>query len=293
LEQIEMLIHRQAGNREELINSFKRAIERDPSRANIYGQMVESLMEMNRTEEALGFLSQAMEKVPENQKGTIREMRIIAHRALKDYDSAIAVTREAIENEPENWRLGLLLVSLYRQSERPEEMGAALDALLEKHKSNPMVQYQLAMTFWEKKDYPQVETALRAALDLDPDFVEALNSLGYLFAERNANLEEALELVQKALKLKPNAPHILDSMGWVYHQMGQYEKAVDFLEKASNNGEPDPVTLEHLGSAYQNLGRTKDALKTFRLALDKAKDEQKENIEERIRKLEKGMGDRQ
>jgi hypothetical protein len=48
-----------------------------------------------------------------------------------------------------------------------------------------------------------------------------------------------------------------------------------------------------LGSAYQNLGRTKDALKTFRLALDKAKDEQKENIEERIRKLEKGMGDRQ
>ena len=122
---------------------------------------------------------------------------------------------------------------------------------------------------------------MRQVLKIDPDNVDALNYIGYTYAEQGVRLDEALFLIQKALKLKPNSGYIIDSLGWVYFQKGQYEKAVATLLKAATLTGKDPTIQEHLGDAYHKLKEYKKALQYYEKALSLEHPEEK-RIKEKI-----------
>jgi tetratricopeptide (TPR) repeat protein len=122
---------------------------------------------------------------------------------------------------------------------------------------------------------------MRQVLKIDPDNVDALNYIGYTYAEQGVRLDEALFLIQKALKLKPNSGYIIDSLGWVYFQKGQYEKAVATLLKAATLTGKDPTIQEHLGDAYHKLKEYKKALQYYKKALSLEHPEEK-RIKEKI-----------
>ncbi len=95
-------------------------------------------------------------------------------------------------------------------------------------------------------------------------------------------LDEALTLVQRALELEPGAGHILDSLGWVYFQQGEFEKSIQALESALDKmkGAPDPVVLEHLGDAYARGGLRAKAVGVWEDALKL--DPQSKSIPEKL-----------
>jgi tetratricopeptide (TPR) repeat protein len=115
---------------------------------------------------------------------------------------------------------------------------------------------------------------LELILDEFPDDIGAMNDLGYLWADRNKNLELALDMVQKAVASDPDNRAYRDSLGWVYYRLGRFAEAVVELEKAcepekTDSGEadePDGVILDHLGDAYAAAGRTDDARKVWHRA---------------------------
>jgi Tfp pilus assembly protein PilF len=101
-------------------------------------------------------------------------------------------------------------------------------------------------------------------------------------------LEEAEQLIQRALQLEPNDGFYIDSLGWVYFQKGEYTRAVEQLERAVAITVDDATIIEHLGDAYVKVGKPDRALLRYREAIQKSKeDDQVKRILEKIERLEK------
>jgi Flp pilus assembly protein TadD len=128
---------------------------------------------------------------------------------------------------------------------------------------------------------------LRKVLELNPDNSAALNFLGYTYAERGENLDEAESLIKRALVLHPEDGFFIDSLGWVYYQRGDYHAAVVELERAAGLAGNDPVVSEHLGDAYLKVGRTEDAVRVYRDCEARTEDKtQRNRVLEKLLKLD-------
>jgi tetratricopeptide (TPR) repeat protein len=122
---------------------------------------------------------------------------------------------------------------------------------------------------------------------VDPDRAEVLNFLGYSLVERSQALDEALDMIERAVRAQPANGAIVDSLGWAQFKLGRYEEAVGHLERAAELEPVDPIVNDHLGDGYWAVGRFIEARFQWQRALsfDPAPDEA-----ERIRaKLEKGL----
>jgi tetratricopeptide (TPR) repeat protein len=108
---------------------------------------------------------------------------------------------------------------------------------------------------------------LRALIAQDKDDANALNSLGYLLAERGENLDEAIELLQRALKLEPDNPSYLDSLGWAYFQQGRLDLADGPLTRAASKLTDSSVVQDHLGDLRFKQQRFADAAAAWERAL--------------------------
>jgi tetratricopeptide (TPR) repeat protein len=118
----------------------------------------------------------------------------------------------------------------------------------------PVFYFQLGAALERVKRYVEAENNFQKCLDADPKFAEALNYLGYMWAERGINLERARAMLQKALDMEPKNAAFLDSMGWVCFKLGQLDKARELVEKAIElNTEPDATLHDHLGDILAAL----------------------------------------
>jgi tetratricopeptide (TPR) repeat protein len=107
--------------------------------------------------------------------------------------------------------------------------------------------------------------ALEQALMLDPDFDEALNHLGYMWAERGINLQIARDMIERAVKAEPENPAYLDSLGWVLFQLKKPAEALPPLQKAVELlKEPDATVFDHLGDVLQAVGRLPEAREAWK-----------------------------
>ena len=111
-----------------------------------------------------------------------------------------------------------------------------------------------------------LETSLRKVIQLKPDHAHAHNALGYTLADRNQRLPEAYALIEQALKLSPEDPFILDSMGWVLYRMNQNEAALTFLKRA-HEIRSDAEISAHYGEVLWVAGRQDEARKVWSGAL--------------------------
>ena len=140
----------------------------------------------------------------------------------------------------------------------------------------------LSLILQEKGDVNGAERALRDLIARDPLDANALNSLGYMLAERGERLDEAVTLVQRALKVEPANPSFLDSLGWAYYQQGKLDLADPPLSEAAEKLQTNSVVQDHLGDLRFKQQRFADAAAAWERALagdgesiDRAKIEQK------------------
>lgn len=130
------------------------------------------------------------------------------------------------------------------------------------------IYFRLAVLYDKKKERDESVAYIKKVLQVDPDNPDALNFLGYTYAEQGVNLDEAERLVRAALQAKPNSGHIIDSLGWIYYKKGQYDKAVVELERAHRLMPQDSTVAEHLADVYYRLKRFKEALRLYRRATE-------------------------
>ena len=114
---------------------------------------------------------------------------------------------------------------------------------------------------------------LKHSIELDQENPEALNYLGYIYAEENKNLDEAEALIKKALGLSPENGAYVDSLGWVYFKKGMFDEARKELEKAKEIIGEDPVVYDHLGDVYFKTGSLDKAKEAWTKSLGLKEDE--------------------
>ena len=118
------------------------------------------------------------------------------------------------------------------------------------------------------KEYDKAEARFRELIAIDPDNAGALNYLGYMFADRSVHLDEAHDLIQRALDQEPNNGAYLDSLGWVYYRQDKLDLAAKFLERSLKQYDDDPVVLSHLGDVYFKQGRVDEAKQHWQRGLE-------------------------
>ncbi|MGD2117838.1 MAG: tetratricopeptide repeat protein [Chromatiales bacterium] len=110
------------------------------------------------------------------------------------------------------------------------------------------------------------EKDLRQVIEAEPDNADALNALGYTLADKTERYQDALELIEKALALKPDNPAILDSMGWVNYRLGKFDEALGFLKRALALRDDDEIAA-HLGEVMWMMGDHDSARRVWQKAL--------------------------
>jgi len=130
------------------------------------------------------------------------------------------------------------------------------------------VQFVLGSIYERQKRYESAEAAFKKVLASDPRSAITLNYLGYMMADRGTHLEEALGYIKKAVELDPQNGAYLDSLGWAYYKLGNYDLAEENLRKASDRIGNDATVQDHLGDLYQKMGRLKLAAAHWQRALE-------------------------
>ena len=128
--------------------------------------------------------------------------------------------------------------------------------------------FQLGSAYERNQKFKEAESYFRKALEMEPDFSEALNYLGYMWADRGENLNEAREMIEKAVKIEPDNAAYLDSLGWVLFKQKQPEQALPHILKAiEKNEEPDATLYDHLGDIYSAMKQPDKAREAWQKSL--------------------------
>jgi Flp pilus assembly protein TadD len=213
----------------------------------------------------------------------------ITHMALilKDdgrVKEAIELIREAVAGKRGEADLYGLLASLY---DTDNQIDLAENTLIEAIKVFPEdidLHYKLGVIYEKTFRFEASVKEMQEILEIDKDNAEALNFIGYGYADRGINLNEAERLIKRAYALKPDSGFITDSLGWLYFKTGRMNLAITYLEKASNMLPEDPTIAEHLGDAYRMSGMVKEARRMYIKALELSP-LKKEDLEQKINQL--------
>jgi tetratricopeptide (TPR) repeat protein len=178
-------------------------------------------------------------------------------------DEARKTLRESTAASPEE-RSQLLIAEaqLLRDAKRYADAYTVLADGLGLHPDDPDLLYEAALSAEKIGKMEILERDLRRLIELKPDNAHAYNALGYSLADHNERLDEAQQLIDKALQLSPEDPFIMDSKGWVLYRRGQPEAALDMLKKAYAL-RADPEIAAHVGEVLWSLGRQDEARKTW------------------------------
>jgi tetratricopeptide (TPR) repeat protein len=202
----------------------------------------------------------------------------------KQNEEAIKLLSDAIKNEPQNAEFKYYLGTFYEEEEQFEKAEMAIQEAIKLEADNPRYYFRLGVVYDKSNKKEASMDAMRKVISLDPKHSNALNYLGYTYADLGKNLDEAERLILEALKYKPNDGYITDSLGWVYYKKGEYEKALEYLQKAIGIVPDDPIMLEHLGDTHLKLNDKPNALKFYKKSLE-YKEKDKEELEKKIREL--------
>ena len=134
------------------------------------------------------------------------------------------------------------------------------------------------------KKWGTAETDLKTALKLYPDQPHVLNYLGYSWVDQGINLDEGMRMIRRAVEQRPDDGYIVDSLGWAYYRLGNYEEAVKHLERAVELKPDDPTINDHLGDSYWKTGRILEAKFQWSHARDlKPEPEELDKIEQKLK----------
>ncbi|TAL04820.1 MAG: tetratricopeptide repeat protein [Verrucomicrobia bacterium] len=221
------------------IDYFKKAILLRPAFQQAYYDLAAAQIAARKPDDALATLSDS--RVRFRQTFTVEFLDAMANVERKDFNHAVEKfnTAEVIAKATETNRL------------------------------NEQFYFQFGAACERKGDLPQAERCFQEALRIAPDFAEALNYLGYTWADRGEKLEQAYDYIRRALKMQADNGAYLDSMAWVLFKQGRLNDALEYILKAvAKNEEPDATLYDHLGDIYAALKQLPEARKAWKKSIE-------------------------
>jgi Flp pilus assembly protein TadD len=127
---------------------------------------------------------------------------------------------------------------------------ASLEEGIHQDPSNAELHFNLGTAYDKLDRFDDVVREMEQALELNPEHADALNYLGYSYADRGINVEEAVTLTQRAVAIKPHNGYYVDSLAWALFKVGRTDEALEMMQRAVALVSDDPVIYEHLGEIF-------------------------------------------
>ncbi len=285
-------LQRQLDSTQDAITTFQSILDSDPSAGHqATAQIVETWRQAGNFARAEREARNAVEGSENDPVLADMLARVLSDRGKTR--EAIKVIERTIKDGKPDITVLLAMARVYvqgRHFDRAAEHIDQADGLADSDEDRIEVLFAYGSMYERAKLFEQSEASFRELLKIDPDNSTALNYLGYMFADRGVHLDEAHELIQRALDLEPGNGAYLDSLGWLYYRQEKFDLAADYLERSLKQFGQDPVVHSHLGDVYFKQGRIADARKHWNLALEAwnrsaPADRDSEEMEELRRKL--------
>jgi len=234
-----------------------------------YQELIESYRDQKQWAEATRTAREAVKKLPDD-----RSLKLALATQLADEgkaDEGIQTAKSMLKGTADDREVYVGLSQICARLKRWKE---AEDSLAQAEKFSTRTEEKQYVLFLEgsmyerQKKYDQAEQVFRQVLQQDPNNTMTLNYLGYMLADRNTRLEEALTLIKKAVTMDPQNGAYLDSLGWAYFRLGNYDLAEENLRKAAEKTPNDATIQDHLGELYAKTNRLKLAATHWERALD-------------------------
>lgn len=234
-----------------------------------YQEIIESYRDQKQWADASRTAHEAVKKLP-NDNG----LKLVLASQLADdgkVDEGIQMAKSLLKGTSEDRETYIGLSQIYARLKRWKD---AEDALAQAEKVSTRTEekeyalFLLGSVYERQKKFDQAEQTFRQVLQQDPSNTMTLNYLGYMLADRNTRLEEALTLIKKAVSMDPQNGAYLDSLGWAYFRLGNYDLAEENLRKAADKTPNDATIQDHLGELYSKTNRLKQAATHWERALD-------------------------
>jgi Flp pilus assembly protein TadD len=260
-----------AGRTTEAIAAIRRAISLNPDNKE-YLLLLNSAFEADGSKDA-GALAELQRMVTADPTNTTALQLLARAKARNGHvEEAVELLRARLNGSIEDFNYHLMISYLYNQAGRGNEAVAAARKALElapASRQEMATNALLALSSAQERagDAKGSEESLRRILSKEPDNATALNNLGYFLVERNERLDEALEMIQHAVRVEPANPSFLDSLGWAFFKLGRFEEAERNLIEAARLDQTSAAIQEHLGDIYRKRGKNELARAAWQKAL--------------------------
>jgi tetratricopeptide (TPR) repeat protein len=178
-------------------------------------------------------------------------------------EDGIKILKDLTAENPKDIESIMALGNIERGKKKFAECGETytlgIDALPVINEQSWVFFYFRGICYERSKQWPKSEADLKKALELKPEQPHVLNYLGYSWIDQHINLDEGMKMIRRAVEQRPDDGYIVDSLGWAYYRIGNYEEATKHLERAIDLRPEDPTINDHLGDAYWKVGRKLEA----------------------------------
>jgi len=284
------LAYRQVGRREDAFRVFermRRVLGEKSPRADLL--IVDTFREERDFQAMLAHAQEAAARYPEERRFRLLQAQALGR--LGRMDEALRLLDGLLTGLGEDVEVLSTKALVLSEAERYVEAEAAVREALQRDPRNNGLLIQLSLIQERLGRFADAEATLRQVLERDADNATALNNLGYYLAERGERLDEALELIRRAVNIEPNNGAFLDSLGWVYFQLGNLDEAERYLEQAVLYQPRDATIHEHLGDLHERRGRLERALQAYERALQWATESrERERLQQKVEKVRRALG---
>jgi len=250
--------------------AFEKALEDLPDYLPAVTHLTEMDMSAQNLSGASNRVAQLIARSPNAPEGHFLMARV--QIALKKIDLAEASLMKAVEVQPEFAAGYDALANLYAATKREAEALTKLEELLKKKPGDLRTLMQKGALLQRMQQPQKAAAAYQQILDVNPNFVPALNNAAYLSAESGGDLEKAQEMATKATQLVKDNPALQDTLGWILFKLGEVDAAADILQEAASKQPDEPEIQFHCGVACFAAGRRDAAREAFDRALKSGKE---------------------
>lgn len=248
-------------------SSLKRLLELDyPDKETVRLYLGQVAEERKDYPEALRWYAQ-VEKGEQYLPAQIRYAHVLAKQG-RIAEARAHLHQQDAGGERQRIQLVLAEAQILREANQNRQAYELLERALHDLPDNPDLLYDYAMLAEKIERFDVLESSLRKLIKLRPNHAHAYNALGYTYADRNVHLDEARQLIEKAMELAPEDIFIIDSMGWVLYRQGDLEGSLKYLQRAFN-GRADPEIAAHLAEVLWASGKRAEAEKILGEAMRK------------------------
>ncbi len=263
-------VYREVNKPQLALDTFRRMLELgDENAIRGYQELIETYRENKQWDLATSTAQEAAKKFPND-----RNLQMVSASQQADMgkpDAAIEQVKKMLKGNADDREVYIALAQMYSRTKNWTEAETSINRAIQlasRQEEKDEAIFIQGSIYERQKKYDLAEEAFHKVLADNPKNAAALNYVGYMLADRGTRLEEALGYLRRAVALDPQNGAYLDSLGWVYFKLGNYDLAEANLRRASERIASDPTIHEHLGELYQKTGRLKLAVTHWERALD-------------------------